>query len=105
MSNNNSATVAVTGANPPSPDTEDPRTIADETGDVLAADVIADDGSSESGASLASSTTSVTSSILEYRIENGRTYHKYKDGKYWVPNDERENDRLGQMGRYSSIVG
>ncbi|GJC85656.1 putative methyltransferase tdiE [Colletotrichum liriopes] len=58
MSNNNAATVAVTGANPSSPDTEDPRTIADETGDVLAADVskymlmssqIADDGSSESG--------------------------------------------------------
>ncbi|KAK1658482.1 methyltransferase domain-containing protein [Colletotrichum godetiae] len=41
-----------------------------------------------------SSTTSVTSSIREYRIENGRTYHKYKDGKYAAPNDERENNRL-----------
>ncbi|KAK1724210.1 methyltransferase [Colletotrichum acutatum] len=52
------------------------------------------DGSSVTNSSLASSTTSVTSSILEYRIENGRTYHKYKDGKYAAPNDERENDRL-----------
>ncbi|OLN92006.1 hypothetical protein CCHL11_01453 [Colletotrichum chlorophyti] len=33
-------------------------------------------------------------SILDYRIENGRTYHKYKDGRYTAPNDERENDRL-----------
>ncbi|KAK0382328.1 methyltransferase domain-containing protein [Colletotrichum limetticola] len=39
-----------------------------------------DDNSSVSHQSLASSTTSVASSILEYRIENGRTYHKYKDG-------------------------
>ncbi|KAK1491252.1 methyltransferase domain-containing protein [Colletotrichum tamarilloi] len=46
----------------------------------LAADETDTDGSSVSNASLASSTTSVTSSILEYRIENGRTYHKYKDG-------------------------
>ncbi|KAK1516462.1 methyltransferase domain-containing protein [Colletotrichum abscissum] len=60
----------------------------------LAADETDTDGSSVSNASLASSTTSVTSSILEYRIENGRTYHKYKDGKYAAPNDERESDRL-----------
>ncbi|KAK1723292.1 S-adenosyl-L-methionine-dependent methyltransferase [Colletotrichum acutatum] len=45
--------------------------------------------------SVASSSTSLSSSILDYRLENGRTYHKYKDGKYYVPNDERENDRLG----------
>ncbi|KXH46158.1 UMTA protein [Colletotrichum simmondsii] len=31
---------------------------------------------------------------LEYRQENGRTYHKYKDGQYFVPNDETEIDRL-----------
>ncbi|KAI8317005.1 Secondary metabolism regulator LAE1 [Colletotrichum sp. SAR11_240] len=40
----------------------------------------ADDGASELGQSVASSSTSVTSSILGYRTENGRTYHKYKDG-------------------------
>lgn len=26
--------------------------------------------------------------------ENGRTYHGYKDGKYWLPNDATEQDRL-----------
>ncbi|KXH33417.1 methyltransferase domain-containing protein [Colletotrichum nymphaeae SA-01] len=53
------------------------------------------DDASEIGAqSIASSSTSVTSLILDYRIENGRTYHKYNDGKYNLPNDERENERL-----------
>ncbi|TDZ65132.1 Secondary metabolism regulator LAE1 [Colletotrichum trifolii] len=57
----------------------------------VVADEFTDDALSESDAV---STASVTSSILEYRVENGRTYHKYKDGKYWAPNDERENERL-----------
>ncbi|KAJ4244027.1 hypothetical protein NW762_014640 [Fusarium torreyae] len=41
-----------------------------------------------------SSTSSINSSILRYRQENGRTYHAYKDGQYVMPNDEREQDRL-----------
>ncbi|KAL0781858.1 hypothetical protein CaCOL14_003193 [Colletotrichum acutatum] len=44
--------------------------------------------------SVASSSISATSSIFGFRIENGRTYHKYKDGKYNLPNDERETERL-----------
>ncbi|KKA28231.1 hypothetical protein TD95_002417 [Thielaviopsis punctulata] len=41
-----------------------------------------------------SSTTSLMSSIMRYRQENGRTYHAYKDGKYVVPNDSLEQERL-----------
>lgn len=41
-----------------------------------------------------SSTASVASSIRAYATENGRTYHAYKEGKYWAPNDDEENDRL-----------
>ncbi|KAK0376848.1 TAM domain methyltransferase [Colletotrichum limetticola] len=37
---------------------------------------------------------SLSGSILDYRFENGRTYHRYKDGKYVIPNDEQENDRM-----------
>lgn len=37
---------------------------------------------------------SVTSSIYNFRQENGRTYHAYSDGKYVIPNDEREQDRM-----------
>ncbi|KAK1545410.1 UMTA [Colletotrichum paranaense] len=43
--------------------------------------------------SIRSETTSVKDSILEHRIENGRSYHKYKDGKYAWPNDNMEQDR------------
>ncbi|KAE9578331.1 hypothetical protein CGMCC3_g5387 [Colletotrichum fructicola] len=53
-----------------------------------------DDSRSEMGSSIASSSTSLRSSLLDYRRENGRTYHRYKDGKYNFPNDERELDRL-----------
>lgn len=59
-----------------------------------------------------SSTASVSNSIFDYRRENGRTYHAYKDGsrlsllyypefsnliilEYALPNDEREKERLG----------
>ncbi|KAF4930985.1 Secondary metabolism regulator LAE1 [Colletotrichum viniferum] len=41
-----------------------------------------------------SATTSLRSSIIDYRVENGRTYHRYKEGKYFGPNDEDESNRL-----------
>ncbi|KAK1841341.1 UMTA [Colletotrichum chrysophilum] len=60
---------------------------------ILAADETTDDAVSVLG-SISSSSASVSSSILDYRTENGRTYHRYKDGKYSYPNDETESDRL-----------
>ncbi|KAH8598461.1 S-adenosyl-L-methionine-dependent methyltransferase [Bisporella sp. PMI_857] len=41
-----------------------------------------------------SDTTSLKSSVSKYRYENGRRYHGYKDGAYWGPNDEYQNDQL-----------
>ncbi|KAL9532416.1 Methyltransferase [Sphaerulina musiva] len=38
-----------------------------------------------SGRTLATTTTM-------YRHENGRTYHAYRDGEYWQPNDEKQNN-------------
>ncbi|KAI9835863.1 MAG: hypothetical protein M1819_001761 [Sarea resinae] len=35
-------------------------------------------------------TSSLLSSVTKYRKENGRTYHAYRDGKYLLPNDEKE---------------
>ncbi|WKT43677.1 hypothetical protein QSH57_008513 [Fusarium oxysporum f. sp. vasinfectum] len=55
---------------------------------------INDDADSSIETDAASSTTSISSSILNYRHENGRTYHRYKDGKYHLPNDQIENERL-----------
>ncbi|KAK2054070.1 methyltransferase domain-containing protein [Colletotrichum caudatum] len=46
------------------------------------------------GSSVEDSLASLRSSILDYRRENGRTYHILSDGKYLLPNDEREQDRL-----------
>jgi hypothetical protein len=33
---------------------------------------------------------SLSSSIYDYRYENGRRYHAYRDGRYFLPNDEVE---------------
>ncbi|KAI3545095.1 hypothetical protein CSPX01_05301 [Colletotrichum filicis] len=51
-------------------------------------------GHSEDVPGLSSSGLSLGESILEYRMENGRTYHRYKDGKYTLPNDQAEQERL-----------
>lgn len=43
---------------------------------------------------LKSTTTSLRSSVYDYVEENGRTYHRYKEGKYPLPNDIQEQARL-----------
>ncbi|KAJ4025670.1 hypothetical protein NW752_003144 [Fusarium irregulare] len=53
------------------------------------------DVDSSIGDDIASSTTSVSSSILEYRKFHGRTYHSDKyDSEYFAPNDERQRDSM-----------
>ena len=41
-----------------------------------------------------SSNYSLSSSVLNYQYENGRRYHAYRQGEYFMPNDEREQERL-----------
>ncbi|KAM0436822.1 hypothetical protein ACHAPT_002534 [Fusarium lateritium] len=54
----------------------------------------ADDNDSSVG-DTASSTTSISESILEYRKLHGRTYQNFNTGtEYWGPNDDRQNDGL-----------
>lgn len=52
------------------------------------------DGDSALGDSVLGSTSSLRSSIYDYLVENGRTYHAFNSGKYMLPNDTREQDRL-----------
>ncbi|KAH7185182.1 S-adenosyl-L-methionine-dependent methyltransferase [Fusarium flagelliforme] len=52
------------------------------------------DGDSALALSLASSSESLASTIMRHRTENGRSYHAFKEGRYVLPNDETENDRL-----------
>ncbi|KAL1894905.1 hypothetical protein Sste5346_005592 [Sporothrix stenoceras] len=63
----------------------------------------ADDGASDADSAydsdrtssiLKSTTTSLRSSLYDYVEENGRTYHRYKEGKYPLPNDIQEQARL-----------
>jgi len=44
--------------------------------------------------SIQTDTTSLRSWIMEHRVENGRTYHSYKDGSYWGANDEAALEHL-----------
>ncbi|WPJ65655.1 hypothetical protein SMAC4_09555 [Sordaria macrospora] len=54
------------------------------------------DWDSTLGNDAASSTASISSSILEYRTINGRTYHSdsVTDTSYWGPNDQKQNELL-----------
>ncbi|KAI8300273.1 Secondary metabolism regulator LAE1 [Colletotrichum sp. SAR11_59] len=67
------------GASPNAQPTDQPNTITDHEV-TIAADEAADPETDVETQSISSSTASVTSSIFDYRVENGRTYHRYKDG-------------------------
>lgn len=52
------------------------------------------DADSSYGDEIQSLTASLSSSVLNFKYENGRRYHAQEDKTYFLPNDERENDRL-----------
>ncbi|CZR66026.1 related to methyltransferase [Phialocephala subalpina] len=43
--------------------------------------------------SVGTAATSLASSVRDYVFENGRRYHKFREGSYNFPNDEPEQDR------------
>ncbi|KAF5009433.1 hypothetical protein FDECE_4365 [Fusarium decemcellulare] len=55
---------------------------------------IANDSSFGGSQGSASYLTSLNSSILNYKYENGRRYHAFREGAYLVPNDDEEQDRM-----------
>jgi len=58
---------------------------------IEAADVDEDPGYETDSASGAS--TSISSSVRDFAFENGRRYHKFREGSYQFPNDEPEQAR------------
>ncbi|KAF2281277.1 S-adenosyl-L-methionine-dependent methyltransferase [Westerdykella ornata] len=56
-------------------------------------DAVSDSGF-DSGSLLGDDTDTLASSIMHYRMENGRQYHAYRDGAYWGPNDEMAKEIL-----------
>ncbi|EEP78360.1 predicted protein [Uncinocarpus reesii 1704] len=78
--------------------------MAESTGNVgqavddhLEVDSQATENDSIYGSELSGYTASLTSSVVNYRQENGRRYHGYRDGNYLLPNDEEEADRLDMI--------
>ncbi|KAL2435003.1 Methyltransferase [Exophiala dermatitidis] len=65
-----------------------------EGGSHIAPDTDIDSNDSAYGDDAVTETTSISSWIRDYRVENGRTYHSFKDGKYWGSNDEEANEHL-----------
>ncbi|KAF2083367.1 S-adenosyl-L-methionine-dependent methyltransferase [Saccharata proteae CBS 121410] len=51
-----------------------------------------------------SATTSLASDVVNYRYEHGRRYHAIEDGRYTLPNDEEEADRLNLQHRVWDIA-
>lgn len=49
------------------------------------------------GDEISTFTASLTASALDYRNENGRRYHAFRDGRYLIPNDEAEKQRLDML--------
>ncbi|KAJ5380711.1 uncharacterized protein N7496_003139 [Penicillium cataractarum] len=49
-------------------------------------------------------TQSLTDSVTDYPMENGRRYHKYHEGAYPYPNDEQELDRLDMQHHMFKLV-
>lgn len=61
------------------------------------------DNDSTMGESIASSTCSLTPSVTQYEHQHGRRYHTYRAGRYYMPNDEKEQD-LMDLAHYISLV-
>ncbi|KAH7198328.1 S-adenosyl-L-methionine-dependent methyltransferase [Fusarium flagelliforme] len=63
-----------------------------------------DDADSAVGDDTASSTESMSSSILHYRTINGRTYHSERgNANYWTPNDEHHSESMDMAHHLLSL--
>ncbi|KAF3941940.1 hypothetical protein ABW19_dt0206031 [Dactylella cylindrospora] len=67
-------------------------------------DTYSDNDSTFTDSDFESYTTSLSSSAFDYQYENGRRYHKFREGKYFLPNDEAEKDRLDMHHHMLTIV-
>lgn len=74
-------------------DDEDDEDEDDDTGTAQDNDYVSDSGF-DSGSLLGDETDTLASSIMHYRMENGRQYHAYHDGAYWGPNDDMAKEIL-----------
>ncbi|KAF4966964.1 hypothetical protein FSARC_5403 [Fusarium sarcochroum] len=63
------------------------------------------DADSTLGEDVAGSTASITSSIIQYRTINGRTYHAERgDTQYWAANDDQASEALDIIHHTSTLI-
>ncbi|KKY22191.1 putative methyltransferase type 11 [Diplodia seriata] len=55
------------------------------------------DSDSAAGSDMQSYSTSLASSVQDYKVEHGRRFHAYREGAYHFPNDDKEQDRLDMV--------
>jgi hypothetical protein len=70
--------------------------------DPIEADQSPDD--SAYGDEISSYTASLTASALNFPEKDGRRYHRYKEGKYFLPNDDKENSRLDILHELGLVI-
>lgn len=75
----------------------------EETADVIQEARPNEDDSGYEGRSELS-TTSLASSVFHYEEENGRSYHGFHRGKYVLPNDEDEQERMNLHHRSMRLI-
>lgn len=63
-----------------------------------------DSSSSSKEIPIASDTTTFATTIFDYKHENGRRYHSYREGTYWAPNDIQQNNQLNLFHQVYSLV-
>lgn len=68
--------------------------MATQQSESIEIDEHARDSDYDSLSSCGSDLTSLSSSVVNYQYENGRRYHNYRSGRYVLPNDDAEQERL-----------
>jgi hypothetical protein len=89
-------TASLKEISPPKPthDPHDAAIVAAQAATTIEADDgPVEDDAYESSSLRSSSSTSLSSSVRDDAFENGRRYHKYREGAYVFPNDDAEQDR------------
>ncbi|KAF5983646.1 methyltransferase [Fusarium bulbicola] len=114
MDKTDAAPAAISETNPRNPTDILTESIPPEMSSQVGQDLIAaepldqneeEDDDSALGEDFASSTASLTSSILEYRKFQGRTFNSDKyETEYFAPNDERQKDSIDISHHYLMLL-
>ncbi|KAI1459850.1 S-adenosyl-L-methionine-dependent methyltransferase [Annulohypoxylon moriforme] len=98
-------TIASTSTDAPMPGTTNPRILPASHWAAVPHAEETDDDDSAYGDDNASSTASLTASILEYRTVNGRTYHSERgNAQSWNPNDALHDESMDILHHVSTLM-